>query len=130
MFHNHDLRSAKCADRKSRTLRHPQWQRRGAAGWLAIICALMLYAAPPSLAAESPAGLSGVVNINTASSQELQLLPGVGEKRAEAIIDIRKSKGGFQSVDELVAVKGLGEAMLERMRRYVTLKGKTTARRI
>ena len=71
-----------------------------------------------------------MVNINTASAEELQLLPGVGEKRAEAIIGIRKSKGGFQSVDELVAVKGLGEAMLDRLRPHVTLKGKTTARRL
>ena len=45
-------------------------------------------------------------------------------------LGIRKSKGGFQSVDELVAVKGLGEAMLERLRPHVTLKGKTTARRL
>jgi len=87
---------------------------------------LALGAAGVALAAE-PA-LSGVVNVNTASEQELQLLPGIGEARARAIVEARKSRGGFKSVDELVEVKGIGEAGLAQMRPFVTLTGQTTAR--
>lgn len=81
-----------------------------------------------AMAGTAAADLKGVVNLNTASSEELQLLPGIGESRAQAILQERKRKGGFQSVDELVAVKGIGDAALARLRPHVTLKGKTTAR--
>ena len=74
--------------------------------------------------------ISGVVNLNTASSEELQLLPGIGEARAVAIVSMRKQKGGFKRVDDLLAVKGIGEAMLDKMRPHVTLSGKTTARKL
>ena len=83
-----------------------------------------------SQAAESKTQLTGVVNLNTASVEQLQLLPGVGEKRAAAIIDIRKMKGGFKSIDELTQVKGVGEAMVEKLRPHLALSGKTTAKRL
>ena len=73
--------------------------------------------------------LEGVVNINTASAEQLQMLPGVGEVRANAILSERKDRGGFKTVEDLRAVKGVGDSLLERMRPYVTLKGKTTAQR-
>jgi competence protein ComEA len=88
--------------------------------------ALALGAAGGASAAEP--SVSGVVNVNTASEQELQLLPGVGEARARAIVEARKEKGGFKSVDELEHVKGIGDAGLERLRPFVTLTGQTTAR--
>jgi len=74
-----------------------------------------------------PAPINGVVNVNTASSEELQLLPGVGEVRAEAIIQVRKEKGGFKQVNDLLEVKGVGPTMVERLRAHMVLKGKTTA---
>lgn len=74
------------------------------------------------------AGLSGKVNVNTASQQELAMLPGIGEARARAVIDERKARGGFKSVDELLEVKGIGQAGLEKLRPHVTLQGKTTAK--
>ena len=78
------------------------------------------------MAADTPS-LAGVVNVNTASSEELQLLPGIGAARAEAVISLRKQRGGFKSVDELTDVKGIGDAGLARLRPYVRLQGKTTA---
>jgi competence protein ComEA len=86
----------------------------------------LLVAAAPALAAETPPP-SGVVNINTASVEELQLLPGVGEARARAIVDERKARGGFKSVDELLEVKGIGPSNLDKLRPHVVLSGKTTA---
>ena len=64
----------------------------------------------------------------TATLEELQLLPGVGASRAQAMIETRKERGGFKRVEDLLEVKGIGERSLERLRPHVTLKGKTTAR--
>ena len=72
--------------------------------------------------------LQGVVNVNTASLEELQLLPGIGETRARAIVEERQRRGGFRSVDELKEVKGIGDAALARLRPFAAVEGKTTAR--
>jgi len=89
---------------------------------------LVLGLAGSAPAAKSAGASTGVVNINTASSEELQLLPGVGPARADAIVAMRKQQGAFKSVDELKQVKGIGDAMLERIRPHATLSGRTTAR--
>ena len=96
------------------------------AGVRALAVTLLLALALPALAAEP---LRGVVNINVASIEELTVLPGIGESRARAIIALRDERGGFESVDELVEVKGIGESMLAKLRPYVSLEGKTTATR-
>ena len=70
------------------------------------------------------------MNINTASRAELELLPGVGEVRAVAIVAKRKERGGFKNVDDLLEVSGIGASMLERMRPHLTVSGKTTAERL
>ena len=105
---------------------------RRAARWAAALALVLMAAleAPPAFAAGAgdKASLSGVVNLNTASAEELQLLPGVGESRAQAILEVRKTRGGFKSVEELTDVKGIGPAMLEKMRPHLTLSGRTTAR--
>lgn len=82
-----------------------------------------------SAAPDSDAGpqVAGVVNLNTATADELQLLPGIGSARAQAVIDLRKQRGGFKNVEELKDVKGIGDTALERMRPFVRLDGKTTA---
>jgi competence protein ComEA len=101
-------------------------QRSARASALAWLIALAIgTTALSALAAESQ--LTGVVNLNTATQQELQLLPGIGESRAKAVIEARKRKGGFQKVEDLLEVKGIGEAGLEKLRPHVTLEGKTTA---
>jgi comEA protein len=101
--------------------------RMARASALALVAALgVLFAAPPTLAAGEE-GLAGFVNINTATAEELQILPGIGEARAKAVIALRKRSGGFKSVDELIQVKGIGETALERLRPYVRTDGKTTA---
>jgi comEA protein len=93
--------------------------------WLALLLALALGAATaPARAADA---FSGVVNVNTATSEELQLLPGVGESRARAIVEARKARGGFKSVEELVEVKGIGSSLLEQIRPFLVVNGKTTA---
>lgn len=69
---------------------------------------------------------TGVVNINTAGAEQLQLLPRIGPALAERIIEFREANGPFGSIDELVAVKGIGESSLARLEPYVTTKGEST----
>jgi len=89
-----------------------------------LIFALVMAASSLVMAADQAA--TGVVNINTASAEELQLLPRIGPALAERIIEFRESHGSFGSVDELVAVKGIGESSLDKLEPYVTTKGETT----
>jgi competence protein ComEA len=67
-----------------------------------------------------------VVNINTATKEELTSLKGVGDKRAQEIIDYRKKNGNFKSVDELEKVPGIGPGLMKQIRSQVTVTGKTS----
>ena len=63
------------------------------------------------------------VNINTADAATLSsTLKGVGDSKAQAIIAYRESYGPFKSVDELTAVKGVGESLLNKNRDHITLE--------
>jgi len=64
-----------------------------------------------------------VVNINIATVYELMLIPGVGEKRALAIIEYRDTTGGFGSVNELMEVEGIGEGLFARISPYCSVEG-------
>jgi competence protein ComEA len=92
-----------------------------------LLCVGLLAAGPAARAAEAEAAPSGVVNVNTASAEELELLPGIGPSRAKAILEARRERGAFKSLEELEEVKGIGKGALERLRPFVTLSGKTTA---
>lgn len=63
----------------------------------------------------------GVVNLNTATAADLETLPYVGPKRAQAILALRAKVGRFKSVDDLLKVKGIGRATLKRMRPKLTV---------
>ena len=66
-----------------------------------------------------------VVNINTATKEELMTLKGVGEKRAEEIINYRTKNGPFKTVDDLEKVPGIGPGIMKQIRSEVTTSGKT-----
>jgi comEA protein len=59
------------------------------------------------------------ININTAGINELVKLPGIGEKTAEKIIQLRKERGKFRRVDELMDVKGIGEVKFSKIKDYI-----------
>ena len=61
------------------------------------------------------------IDINTADLYDLQRLPGIGEKRAQAILDYREEHGPFQTVDELDAVEGIGQGILDGLRDYAAV---------
>jgi competence protein ComEA len=71
---------------------------------------------PPRATPESP------VILNTATAEDLLRLPGVGPKRAQAILELRSRLGGrFRQIDDLRRVKGVGRAMMKRLRPLVRL---------
>lgn len=61
-----------------------------------------------------------VIDLNLADLYDLQRLPGIGEKKAQAILDYRAANGPFQSVEELTQVEGIGPVTLENLRPYIT----------
>lgn len=61
------------------------------------------------------------VNLNTATAEELQQVPGIGPVTAEKILKMRKAYGPFKSVDDLRAIRGIGPKRLEKMRKYLTI---------
>jgi competence protein ComEA len=78
-----------------------------------------------AMAVDAPAA-TGVVNINTAGANELTLLPRVGEKGAERIIEYRKEHGPFKKAADLMQVKGIGAKTFELLSPYIAVDGKTT----
>jgi competence protein ComEA len=72
------------------------------------------------------AQVTGIVNLNTADAAQLAMLPRVGAKAAQRILDYRKEHGAFKKTSDLMQVKGFGEKSFERLAAYVTVDGKTT----
>jgi len=96
--------------------------RKGAVSILILaVCAL----AAASSAAEGTSS-SGVVNVNTATLEQLQLLPRVGPSLAGRIVEFREANGPFRSVEEIVAVKGIGDSSFEKLEPYLVTSGATT----
>ncbi|WOT04074.1 ComEA family DNA-binding protein [Shewanella youngdeokensis] len=62
-----------------------------------------------------------VININSASVEQLSSLKGVGESKAKAIVDYRKTHGKFDSIEDLSEVKGIGEKLIEKNKAALSL---------
>lgn len=75
----------------------------------------------PAPAPGEPGEAGGPVNLNTATAEQLETLPGVGPATAEAIIAHREAEGPFTSVDQLLDVRGIGDAKLAAVRDLVAV---------
>lgn len=63
----------------------------------------------------------GLININLADAAELDALPGIGEVLAKAIVTYRDENGPFQSINEIMEVKGIGEKKFEKLKDSITV---------
>lgn len=106
------------------------------AGALALASALLLSSSSPVLAGEprkpeptspqsAPAEETPVVNINTATVEELMRLPGIGAHKAEGIV-ARREKKKFARPEDLLEVKGIGRGIFKKCKPFVRVNGTTT----
>ena len=75
------------------------------------------YLSKPSLTAAS----GNKIRLNSANAEQLQQLSGIGEKKAEAILQYRQQHGKFKSIDELQNIKGIGPKLLQKNKDRLTL---------
>lgn len=77
---------------------------------------------PDQLSAAVPKRFhKGLLDLNRATEEDFDALPGIGPRLAERILEYRKSAGAFHSLDELRAVKGIGKKTFERIRPLITV---------
>jgi competence protein ComEA len=93
---------------------------------LAAVAAALLAVASPALAAKRPLGPGERIDLNRASVTELMRLPGVGEKRAQAIVAFRAKKP-FQRPEDVLTVKGVGPAWLAKVKPNVSVGPASTS---
>ncbi|MBD3949546.1 ComEA family DNA-binding protein [Tuanshanicoccus lijuaniae] len=79
-------------------------------------------AVPQAFASVPNQESGGKININQADSAQLQTLPGIGQKKAEAIIQYRQEFGSFRAVQDLTNVSGIGEKTLQQLLEYITVE--------
>lgn len=83
-----------------------------------------LLAAQPATpaAAQEPAAIAALLNINTASAAEIEKLPGIGKKSAAAIVAYRTEKGKFKTPKDLLKVKGVGAKTLDKIKNQISFE--------
>ena len=70
--------------------------------------------------------LRGKLNLNTATEEQLRMLPGIGESKARRIVEFRTKRGKFKRVRDLRRVKGIGYKTLKKLSPFLAVKGKNT----
>lgn len=93
----------------------------------ALLVIVSLAAVPARAGNPAAAGdVSGVINVNSASAEQIAFLPRVGIKLAERVVEYRKSNGPFKKIEDLMEVKGVGEKLFVTLKPHLTVSGTTT----
>jgi len=87
-----------------------------------VLCLSAFLLVPFAALAAEKKPLLRPVNINTATAAELQRVPGIGPKTAAQILAMRRNVGSFRSVDDLLAVRGIGPKRLAKMKPFLTVQ--------
>lgn len=95
------------------------------------ICGTILLSSPahaqsaPDAPQQSPAAAKPALNLNAATVDQLETLPGIGRKTAERIIEYRTKSGGFKRIEDLMNVKGIGEKSFLKLKPLIIVPAKT-----
>ena len=88
---------------------------------VALVVLLLTGAATVTLQAQKPAAPTAKVSINSGGADQLATLPGVGMATAQRIVEFRSKTGPFKRLEDLMAVKGIGEKKFNRLKDQITL---------
>lgn len=89
------------------------------------ILVILISVATSAIAEETRKVVTGRLNINEASGQDFSLLPGIGEKTSHRIVKYREELGGFKAIEQMKRVKGIGDAVFNKIREHLTTTGKS-----
>jgi comEA protein len=95
--------------------------RRLRPAWAIVLCIGLVIAPVTALAQQGGTPSNEKVNLNTATLEQLQTLPGVGPAIAKNIVDYRTKVGKFAKIEDILNVKGIGEKKFQRMKDRLTL---------
>jgi competence protein ComEA len=96
--------------------------RRGRQNLVAVVASLVCVAFFIVSAASKKKPPANPLDLNTATAEQLQQLPGVGPATAKAIVRFREKSGPFRRVEDLLAIRGITKRRLEQLRPYVTVR--------
>jgi competence protein ComEA len=88
---------------------------------LYLLSILLILFAPPAIRADAKHPPAHPLDLNTATVEQLQQVPGIGPSTAKSIVNFRQKSGPFQRIEDLLAIKGISKARLEKMRPYLTI---------
>lgn len=97
--------------------------------FVAVAAALLLLSLGSVAGAQKKKPPAKPVDLNTATIEELEQLPGIGPTTAQAIVRFRKKSGPFQRVEDLLAIRRISKARLEKLRPYVTVEKASVKRK-
>lgn len=89
-----------------------------------MVCGAGVVNGAPQSAVETRAAATATVNLNAATAEQLQKLPGIGPKTALRIVEYRQKNGGFKKIEELMNVRGVGEKSFLKIKHQITVTAK------